>query len=121
MKKITLPDELIFIKNRNAIQKRSTASMKGKHCVLTGATSGVGLSALKHIARGGASIMMVCRNSEKAETVRDEIMGLYNIPIDITIANLSSLDEVREAADSIKVRCPSLELAFVLFSRQFTS
>ncbi|OPL14767.1 MAG: hypothetical protein AVO34_01170 [Firmicutes bacterium ML8_F2] len=110
MKKITLPDELIFIKNRNAVQKKSNASMKGKHCVLTGATSGVGLSALKHIARGGASIMIVCRNPEKAETVRDEIMGLYNTPIDITIANLSSLDEVRKAADSIKAKCPRIDI-----------
>lgn len=29
MKTFTLPDELMFIKNRNAVQKKSNASMAG--------------------------------------------------------------------------------------------
>ena len=64
--KFVLPDELMFIKNRKARQLKSSASMAGKICVITGATSGVGLAALRQLAKGGAQIVMVCRNPEKA-------------------------------------------------------
>ncbi len=35
-----------YTRGMNAVQKRSDASMAGKVCVITGATSGVGLEAL---------------------------------------------------------------------------
>jgi hypothetical protein len=41
-----LPEELMFLKNRKAVQKHSDVDMHGKLCVLTGATSGVGLETL---------------------------------------------------------------------------
>ncbi|MFO8191376.1 MAG: SDR family NAD(P)-dependent oxidoreductase [Bacillota bacterium] len=110
MKRFTLPDELIFITNRNAVQKSSSASMEGKYCVLTGATSGVGLAALHRLARGGASIMMVCRNPEKAERVRNAVNSKYDAPIEITTADFRSLDEVRKAADSIMAQCPRIDV-----------
>jgi NAD(P)-dependent dehydrogenase (short-subunit alcohol dehydrogenase family) len=99
MAKFRLPDELMFIENRRAIQKTTTASMSGKVCVVSGSTSGVGLSAIKRLARGNAQIVMVCRNPVKAENVRREIMGQYNIPVDIVIADFSDLGAVRKAAE----------------------
>ncbi|MHB1454779.1 MAG: SDR family NAD(P)-dependent oxidoreductase [Saccharofermentanales bacterium] len=101
MKKYTLPEELIFIQNRKAQQRRSEASMAGKVCVITGATSGVGLEALRALARGGASIIMVSRNAEKAEAIRREITGIWQVPVEICIADFGRLDEVRSAADQI--------------------
>jgi len=95
---LKLPDELIFIKNGKAIQHRSAASMEGKVCIITGATSGVGLEALKRLARGGAHLIMVCRNQEKAERIRMEIQDQWKVPIDVVIADFSCLDEVRKAA-----------------------
>ena len=70
MAKSRLPDELIFIANRRASQKRTIASMAGKVCVVSGSTSGVGLAAARRLAHGGAHIVMVCRNADKAEDVR---------------------------------------------------
>jgi len=57
-----LPEQLQFIANSRAIQKTSGASMRGKVCVVTGSTSGVGLEAVRRLARGGADIVMVCRD-----------------------------------------------------------
>lgn len=47
--------------------------MKGKLCIVTGSTSGVGLEAVKHLARSGADNVMVCRNGSKAEVIRKEL------------------------------------------------
>jgi len=70
MAKRKLPDELMFIENRQAVQKSTNASMAGKVCVVSGSTSGVGLEAVKRLARGNAHIVLVCRNQEKAKNSR---------------------------------------------------
>ncbi len=99
--KFELPDELIFIKNSKAVQKKSSTLMTGKVCVITGATSGVGLEAAKRLARGGAHLVMICRNKQKSEDVSKKIWNDYKISADIVIADFRNLDEVRTAADII--------------------
>ena len=110
MKGIELRDELIFLKNRNAVQKTSDASMAGKTCVITGATSGIGLQAMKRLARGGADIVMVCRNLEKAKAARHDTMSNWPVSIDIMIADLSRLAQVRRTATEILQRYPRLDV-----------
>jgi len=108
--KLELPDELIFIKNGKAEQKKSTVAMEGKVCVITGATSGVGLEAVKRLARGGAHIVMVCRNIEKAELIRMETVSKWKVPVDIILADFSRLDEVRNAAAQIINNYPKIDV-----------
>ena len=108
--KLKLPDELIFIKNGREAQKKSTESMSGKLCVITGATSGVGLEALKKLAKGGAHVVMVCRNLEKAEGISRNIKATWNIDIDIIIADFSHLDQVRKAAKVIIENYPKIDV-----------
>ena len=110
MMKLRLPDELIFIKNGKTVQKKSTATMEGKICVITGATSGVGLEASKRLAKGGAHIVMVCRNMEKAERISSEIKSEWHVPVDIIVADFSRLDEVRHAAALIIERYPKIDV-----------
>ncbi|CZQ86705.1 glucose/ribitol dehydrogenase [Trichococcus palustris] len=110
MMKLRLPDELIFIKNGKAIQKKSTTAMEGKVCVITGATSGVGLEASKRLAKAGAHIVMVCRNPDKTERISREIKAGWNVPVDIIIADFSRLDEVRHAAALIIERYPKIDV-----------
>jgi NAD(P)-dependent dehydrogenase (short-subunit alcohol dehydrogenase family) len=107
---LKLPDELIFIKNGKAVQHRSEASMEGKVCIITGATSGVGLEALKRLAKGGAHLVMVCRNPEKAEQTCKEIKDQWKVPIDVVIADFSCLDEVRNAASLIIKNYPKIDV-----------
>jgi retinol dehydrogenase-13 len=72
--------------------------MAGKVCVISGSTSGVGLEAVKRLARGGASIVMLCRNIEKAQGIREQVLAQWNVPIAILKADFSNLAEVRQAA-----------------------
>ncbi len=98
MAKRKLPDELMFIENRQAVQKSTTASMAGKVCVVSGSTSGVGLETVKRLARGNAHIVLVCRNQEKAKTIQKELVSQYAVPVEIVIADFSDLEDVRKAA-----------------------
>ncbi len=103
-------EDLAFIKNNRATQSKSTDSMTGKNCVVSGATSGVGLEAVKQLAKGGANIIMICRNREKAEKVKVEIIKKYNSQIDIVIADFSHLDQVRSAAELICLRYKVIDI-----------
>lgn len=110
MKKYELPDELMFLRNARAEQKKSDASMKGKVVVLTGATSGVGLEALKQLAKGEATIVMVARNLEKAKKVRESILSENPGIVDIVVADFNELCHIRRAASEILERYPRIDV-----------
>ncbi len=105
-----LPKELMFLTNRNAPQKTSTASMKDKVVVLTGATSGVGLQTMKQLAKGHAHIVMVVRSRNKAESVKAEIEEINRVAIDIVTADFNDLEQVREAAGYILNHYPKIDV-----------
>ena len=96
-----LPEELVFLKNGRARQKKSAASMKGKTAVVTGATSGVGYEAVKALAEGGCRIILVARNERKAQAVQEELEKAYAVSVDYYIADFSDLASVRAAAQEI--------------------
>lgn len=105
-----LPEELQFIANARMPQKTTDARMDGRVCVLTGATSGVGYHAARHLAQGGAHLVLVCRNLEKAASVQDELKRDYQARVDIIQADFSRLDDVRKAASVILKAYPRLDV-----------
>ena len=107
---IKIPDRLQFIPNMWAAQRESDASLHGKLCVISGATSGVGLASVKKIAAGGADIVLVARNLQKAENVRDIIASESKVNIDIVIADFINLDSVRSTARVILKKYPEIHL-----------
>lgn len=105
-----LPEELQFIANARMPQKTTTTRMDGKVCVVTGSTSGVGYQAVKRLAQGGADVVMVCRNTQKAAAIREELLHQYQINIDVIPADFSRLSDVREAAQTIRNHYPKLDV-----------
>ena len=105
-----LPDELIFLRNSRLPQKTTTELMTGKVVVLTGGTSGVGLAALKELAKGGATVILVSRNLEKAKQVADKVTADHPIDIHHVYADFSKLDTIREAATSILQQFPRIHV-----------
>ncbi|MCX6032582.1 MAG: SDR family NAD(P)-dependent oxidoreductase [Chloroflexi bacterium] len=105
-----LPDELIFIANRQATQKTTAASMAGKVCVVSGSTSGVGLAAVRRLARAGAKIVMLCRNHGKAEAVQRELLAPTNAPVEVVLADFSDLASVRAAAEVLLRDYPRIDV-----------
>lgn len=110
MMKFEVPEELMFLKNMGAIQKVSDASMVGKICVITGATSGVGLESARRLALGGAHIVMVCRDAKRSEDLQIELTKRYSVNVDVVIADFSRLIDVRRAAASILSNYPKIDV-----------
>lgn len=105
-----LPEELQFMANARMPQKSTTARMDGKVCVVTGATSGVGYHTAKRLAQGGADIVMVCRNQQKALDVQEELQQQYPVKIDVVQADFSNFSDVRKAAETINNYYPKLDV-----------
>lgn len=96
-----LPDEIQFLSSTFQTQKTTNARMDGKVSIITGATSGVGYHAAKRLAQGGSILVLVCRNADKAEDVRKELIREYDANVDIVLADFSKLTDVRKAAEYI--------------------
>jgi NAD(P)-dependent dehydrogenase (short-subunit alcohol dehydrogenase family) len=105
-----LPEELQFIANARMVQTTTTARMDGRLCIITGATSGVGYHAARRLAQGGANLVLVCRNREKAVTVRQELAHQYGVDIDIVKADFSHLEDVRRAAETVLTDHPHIDV-----------
>jgi NAD(P)-dependent dehydrogenase (short-subunit alcohol dehydrogenase family) len=108
--KMKLPEELQFIENARLPQKTTQARMDGKLCVLTGATSGVGYQAARRLAKGGASLVLVCRNAHKAARVQDELQKANGNQVDVLEADFSCLEEVRSIASIILASYPHIDV-----------
>ncbi|MGL6228044.1 MAG: SDR family NAD(P)-dependent oxidoreductase [Culicoidibacterales bacterium] len=108
--KFQFPAQLIFLKNDRAQQKKSTVSMKGQTCVITGATSGVGYQAARAVAAGGGNLVLVARNQQKAEAVKFELEQKYAVSVDYVIADFTNLSQVARAGNLILAKYPRIEL-----------
>lgn len=108
--KLKLPEELQYMQNSHLPQRTTDARLDGRVCVLTGATSGIGYETAKKLAEGGAHLVMVCRNPEKAAHVQEELCSVYGATIDIVLADFQKLAEVQRAALEIQQRYPKIHV-----------
>ncbi len=85
--------------------------MKDKVILITGATSGIGKVAATELASMGATVIIHGRNREKAESVKKEIIEKCGHDrIDIVIADMASLNDVRQMAADVKMKYNHLEI-----------
>ena len=85
--------------------------MKDKTCLVTGANSGIGLETARGLAKQGARVAMVCRNAEKGEAARQDIISSTgNDQVDLLIADLSSLAAVRKLAEEVNSKYDQLHV-----------
>lgn len=85
--------------------------LPGKHIVITGATSGIGLETAKALAGMGASITLIARNDEKVKSIIQSIQeDTENTDIDFVKADLASQKQIRQAATEILQRHPVINV-----------
>jgi NAD(P)-dependent dehydrogenase (short-subunit alcohol dehydrogenase family) len=78
------------------------ASMKGKTCVITGATSGIGLETAKQLGALGARLVLVGRNRDKGNGAVGRLRAdMPGVAVEIHYADLSRPDEIRRLADAL--------------------
>jgi NAD(P)-dependent dehydrogenase (short-subunit alcohol dehydrogenase family) len=73
--------------------------LRGKTCLVTGATSGIGRASAVALAGMGAKLFLLCRDPARAEALRAEIAdGTGRRDVAILLADLSSQRDIRRAA-----------------------
>ena len=87
------------------------AGMQGKICLVTGGSAGIGKATAIELATLGARVILVARQAEKAAQARDEIIRRSsNQEVDLILADLSLMDEVRNLAAAVASRYPHLDV-----------
>jgi NAD(P)-dependent dehydrogenase (short-subunit alcohol dehydrogenase family) len=89
----------------------TTISMQGKVCLVTGSSSGIGKVTARELASMGATVVMICRNRAKGEAAQAEIKAMSgNGQVDLIVADLSRLSEVRRVAGEFKQKYSQLHV-----------
>lgn len=102
-------------------------TMKGKICLVTGATNGIGKATAQALAQMGATVIIVGRNPAKSAAVVSEIKHISgNNNVEALIADLSLMAEVQHVAEQFKAKYQKLHVLVnnaggAFFSRQVTS
>ena len=85
--------------------------MNGKVCLVTGATDGIGKVSARVLAELGAKVIIVGRNPEKSAIVLDELKSKSgNENIDLLMADLAVMQEVRDLAEQVISRYDRLDV-----------
>ncbi|HEY9003604.1 MAG TPA: SDR family NAD(P)-dependent oxidoreductase [Mucilaginibacter sp.] len=85
--------------------------MESKIILITGSTDGIGKITAKQLAKQGHTIILHGRNQAKAEAMRQEIKAeTGNDKIDILIADLLSMADIKRAVGDFKKRYDRLDV-----------
>lgn len=84
----------------------SAPSQSGRVAIVTGANSGIGKETARMLADKGATVVLACRNVDKAEAARAEIGG----DAVVMELDLGSLDSVRDFVAAFTERFDRLDL-----------
>ncbi len=83
--------------------------MRGKTCVVTGGSAGIGKAAAVGLGRLGAEVVLVVRSRERGEAARAEVEAAGGTAR-IVLADLSSQRQVRRAAAELLETCPRIDV-----------
>ncbi len=91
--------------------ENSDKPMKGKICMVTGATSGIGEVTARALAQQGAMVIIVGRNPEKGATTVGQIKQQTGNPlVEFMLADLSSQKEIHQLVEQFKSHYQRLDV-----------
>ena len=86
-------------------------NMNGKVCLVTGSTDGIGKVSARVLAELGAKVIIVGRNPEKSAIVLAELRSISgNENIDLLMADLAVMQEVRDLAEQVISRYDRIDV-----------
>ncbi len=85
-------------------------NLHGKTCLITGPTQGIGRVTALEVAKSGANMVLVARDSQKGQALVDEIKAAGNPNVELSVADLSVQSEVRRVASEFLARHETLHL-----------
>jgi NAD(P)-dependent dehydrogenase (short-subunit alcohol dehydrogenase family) len=100
--------------------------VQDKTVLVTGASSGIGKSTARELARMGATVVLVCRDRAKADAAVAEIRGAFpQAKLELLIGDLSSMADVRRVAAEFRAAHARLDVLInnagvILIERKLT-
>lgn len=86
-------------------------AMRGRTCLVTGATSGIGYETALGLSRAGARVGLVGRDEGRTRAAAERIRrAAGDAPLDTFVADLASQAEVRRLAGAVRDRYPRLDV-----------
>ena len=104
---------IVFSFDRTGFLLRSLAfspgdldvDLGGRHCVITGANSGIGLETAMGLADLGARVTLLCRNPERAAVAKAKIEeSTGSKQIETVQVDMSDLESVERAAEQLEAK-----------------
>lgn len=84
------------------IKKNCNCDLSGKTVLVTGANSGVGFKTVETLVYLGASVIMACRNSSKAEAARNSLLIDYpDADIKLMSLDISDFDSIDSFVEEV--------------------
>lgn len=87
--------------------------MKGRICLVTGATSGIGLATAAGLAKAGATVVMVGRDGVKGGEAKAQVeaqAGPAGGPVHLLLADLASMNAIRKLAAEVEAQFGALHV-----------
>jgi NAD(P)-dependent dehydrogenase (short-subunit alcohol dehydrogenase family) len=85
--------------------------LAGKVCMVTGCNSGIGKVTARELARMGATVVMVCRNSDSGRAALKEIeQATGSKDMDLFVADLSSQQAIRQLVEDFRKQYANLHV-----------
>ncbi|MGL5861401.1 MAG: SDR family NAD(P)-dependent oxidoreductase, partial [Phycicoccus sp.] len=76
--------------------------LSGRRAVVTGANAGLGWEVARALAAGGASVVLACRNIDKADDARRRLLDVVpGAAPEVRRLDLADLDSVAAFADTV--------------------
>jgi NAD(P)-dependent dehydrogenase (short-subunit alcohol dehydrogenase family) len=95
----------------SAFKLEQIPSQKGRIAIVTGANTGLGFETAKALAQKEAKVILACRNLQKAEAAKAEIIkAIPQADLDIIQIDLSKLASVRQFAKEFLAKYNQLDL-----------
>ncbi len=83
---------------------------KGKTALITGASSGLGLTFAHTLAERGMNVILVARSEERLRTLAKEIAERHNVHAEVIVADLSQVHEAERIQQAVEQRNLAVDL-----------
>lgn len=88
-------------------------NLSDKICLVTGASSGLGLAVTKNFAKSGAIVVLVCRDSQKSRDALAEVKReVPDAKLELMYCDLSSIKSIQDFLQKFKETHSSLNVIF---------
>ena len=86
-------------------------AMSDRICIVTGASSGIGKATARGLAAAGATVLLVCRDRERGAATLEELKAATGNPhLELWLADLATLTEVRRLAGELQAAHPAIHI-----------